>query len=138
MKIQEEKIIFDEGLSFRLSFPSLRNCFYWHYHPEIELVYVEAANGIRHVGKHISDFTGSDLVLIGSNVPHLNFDYGIKTNYYQVVIQMRTQFFDNIIKTVPELNQIKTLLDRSFLGLSFGEETKKEVAIRLKKIKKDS
>ncbi|RMZ58646.1 AraC family transcriptional regulator [Chryseobacterium nematophagum] len=134
MKIQEEKIIFEKELSFKLSFPSLRNCFYWHYHPEIELVYVEAANGIRHVGKHISDFTGSDLLLIGSNVPHLNFDYGIKTNYYQAVIQMRTHFFDSVIKNVPELNQIKGLLDRSYLGFSFGEKTKRKVAGRLKNL----
>ena len=59
--------------------PSLRNHFYWHYHPEIELVYVEAATGIRHVGQHISSYMESDLIFIGPNIPHLNFDYGLRT-----------------------------------------------------------
>ncbi|MEN5133243.1 AraC family ligand binding domain-containing protein [Elizabethkingia anophelis] len=79
MKIQKEEIEFEEGCSFKIFSPRLKHYFYWHYHPEFELVYVKAGNGIRHIGKHISDFTGSDLILIGSNVPHLNFDYGIDT-----------------------------------------------------------
>ncbi|CAA7392986.1 Bifunctional transcriptional activator/DNA repair enzyme AdaA [Chryseobacterium fistulae] len=136
-KIQEEKIIFEDGLSFRSSFPSLRNYFFWHYHPEIELVYIEAPNGIRHVGKHISDFTGSDLLLIGSNVPHLNFDYGIKTNYYQAVIQMKTSLVDNILMNVPEFEKIRGLLERSYLGFSFKGKTKKVVAKKLKNFKSE-
>ena len=69
MKIQLEKVVTDKGQSFRLFTPSLRNHFYWHYHPEFELVYVEAAAGIRHVGQHVSSYLQSDLVLIGANIP---------------------------------------------------------------------
>lgn len=54
MKIQKEIIEFESGKSFKLFSPSLKNCFFWHHHPEIELVYVEAINGIRHVGRDIS------------------------------------------------------------------------------------
>ena len=54
----------DPGQSFKLFKPSLKNYFYWHYHPEYELVYVEAINGIRHVGQHISSYMESDLVLM--------------------------------------------------------------------------
>ena len=53
-KIQLEKINFEPGKSFKLFSPRLRNTFLWHYHPEYELVYVEADAGIRHVGSHIS------------------------------------------------------------------------------------
>ena len=81
--------------------------FPYHYHPEIELVYVEAVNGIRHVGKNISGFTDSDLLLIGSNVPHLNFDYGIQTECRQLVLQMRESFLQDIILPVPEFENIK-------------------------------
>ncbi len=77
-EIQLEKIAFEPGKSFKLFSPRLRNTFLWHYHPEYELVYVEADAGIRHVGTHISGYTHSDLVFIGGNLPHLNFDYRLK------------------------------------------------------------
>ena len=131
MKIQKEIIEFEKGKSFKLFSPSLKNCFFWHYHPEIELVYVEASNGIRHVGKNISGFTDNDLLLIGSNVPHLNFDYGIQTECKQLVLQMRENFLQDIIIPVPEFENIRKLLDRSYLGLSFFGETKNIVVEKL-------
>ncbi|MDW9382993.1 AraC family transcriptional regulator [Chryseobacterium sp. JV558] len=135
MKIQKEIIEFEKGKSFKLFAPSLKNCFFWHYHPEIELVYVEAVNGIRHVGKDISGFTNSDLLLIGANVPHLNFDYGIQTECQQLVLQMRESFLQDIILPVPEFKNIKILLERSYLGLSFSGETKNTVVEKLQIIK---
>ncbi|HCA06860.1 MULTISPECIES: AraC family transcriptional regulator [unclassified Chryseobacterium] len=135
MKIQKEVIEFEKGKSFKLFSPSLKNCFFWHHHPEIELVYVEAVNGIRHVGRDISGFTESDLLLIGSNVPHLNFDYGIQTECRQLVLQMRENFLQDIIFPVPEFDNIKKLLERSYLGLSFSGETKKTVVEKLNEIK---
>jgi len=135
MKIQKEIIEFEDGKSFKLFSPSLKNCFFWHHHPEIELVYVEAINGIRHVGRDISVFTESDLVLIGSNVPHLNFDYGIQTECRQLVVQMRENFLQNTILPVPEFENIKKLLERSYLGLSFSGETKSTVIEKLNNIK---
>lgn len=135
MKIQKEIIEFEKDKSFKLFSPSLKNCFFWHYHPEIELVYVEASNGIRHVGKNISGFTDSDLLLIGSNVPHLNFDYGIQTECKQLVMQIRENFLQDVILPVPEFENIKTLLDKSYLGLSFSGETKNNVVEKLQIIK---
>ncbi|MBD3907010.1 AraC family transcriptional regulator [Chryseobacterium sp. Ch-15] len=135
MKIQKEIIYFEEGKSFKIFEPSMKHCFFWHYHPEIELVYVEALNGIRHVGKDISGFMESDLLLVGSNVPHLNFDYGIKTEYKQIVLQFKENFMQEMILPCPEFDDIKKLLDRSYLGLSFFGETKKIVAKKLPLIK---
>lgn len=138
MKIQKEIIEFEEGKSFKLFSPSLKNCFFWHYHPETELVYVEASNGIRHVGKNISDFKDSDLLLIGSNVPHLNFDYKIQTECKQLVLQMRENFLQDFIISVPEFEKIKKLLDRSYLGLSFSGKTKHMVVEKLHRMKNEN
>ncbi len=135
MKIQKEIIEFEKDKSFKLFSPSLKNCFFWHYHPEIELVYVEASKGIRHVGKDISSFVDSDLLLIGSNVPHLNFDYGIQTECKQLVLQMRENFLHNLILSIPEFENIKKLLDRSYLGLSFSGKTKETIVEKLNTIK---
>lgn len=134
MKIEKEIISFEAESSFKIHTPRLKNYFFWHYHPEIEIVYVEAINGISHVGKNISGFVGDYLVLIGPNVPHLNFDYGIETAYKQIVIQLKEKFPENTIISTPEFNCIKNLLERSYLGLSFYGETKEKAVKCLKEM----
>ncbi len=132
MKIQLEKVKFEPGKSFRVFMPSLRNYFFWHYHPEYELVYVEAATGIRHVGQHVSGYVKSDLVLIGPNIPHLNFDYGLKTEYKQIVVQFRENFLGFAMATAQEFDAIKNLFSKSVYGLSFTGVTKKNAVEKLK------
>jgi AraC-like DNA-binding protein len=134
MKIIHEKVILPEGQSFKLFTPSLRNHFYWHFHPEFELVYVEAITGIRHVGQHISSYVGSDLILIGSNIPHLNFDYGLKTEYKQIVLQMKEDFLGNAFQSAAELHNIRALFKRAGMGLSFEGKTKEIVSEKLRQM----
>ncbi len=134
MKIKKEIVVPDPGQSFRFFSPRLRNNFYWHYHPEFELVYVEASNGIRHVGQHISSYMGSDLVFIGSNIPHLNFDYGVKTAYKQIVVQLKENFLGDAFKETPELALVEKLFEKASLGLSFSGLTKKTVVEKLKEM----
>jgi AraC-like DNA-binding protein len=135
MKIKKENIVIPEGRSFKVFSPSLRNYFFWHYHPEIELVFVEAISGIRHVGKNISGYVGSELVLIGPNIPHLNFDYGIQTEYRQIVVQLKEEFLQDMIIPTIEFASIRHLLERAYLGLSFKGRTKEAVVERLRRIK---
>ncbi len=126
--VELEKIRFDAAKSFKIFSPRLRNKFFWHYHPEIELVYVQADAGIRHVGRHISTYTKSDLVLIGGNVPHLNFDYRLRSDYHQIVIQLRTDFLGEAITVAPEMEDVARLFREAQYGISFFGETKEEVA----------
>jgi AraC-like DNA-binding protein len=126
--VELEKIGFDAGKSFKIFSPRLRNKFFWHYHPEMELVYVKADAGIRHVGRHISTYTQSDLVLIGGNVPHLNFDYRLRSDYHQTVIQLRTDFLGKAIEVAPEMEDVARLFREAQYGISFFGETKEEVA----------
>ena len=133
-KIQLEKITFDPGKSFKLFSPRLRNTFFWHYHPEFELVYVEADAGIRHVGTHISGYTHSDLVFIGGNLPHLNFDYRLKHDYHQIVIQLKTDFMGTAISTAREFTFIHQLFKKAEYGISFHGETKQIVCPKIKSI----
>jgi AraC-like DNA-binding protein len=133
-EIQLEKVEFEPGKSFKLFSPRLRNTFLWHYHPEIELVYVEADAGIRHVGSHISGYTQSDLVFIGSNIPHLNFDYRLRSDYHQVVIQLRADFLGSAISQAPELSTIHRLFKKASSGVAFGIKTKDLVAEKLKQL----
>jgi len=135
MKIELEKIISNKDSSISLDVnPNLSDFFFWHFHPEYELVFIEGADCNRHVGKHLSKFKGSDLVLIGSYIPHLNFDYGIKTSYEKIVVHIRSDFLKNTFISTPELNSINKLLQLSQHGLAFGELTKREIGPRLKNL----
>ena len=134
MKIFKEQVIIEPGQSFKVFTPSLRNYFMWHYHPEFELVYVEASAGIRHVGRHISSYVGSDLILIGSNIPHLNFDYGLQTEYKQIVVQLKENFLGDALRVTPEFSSIEKLFSRAGFGLSFSGKTKEIVVSRLREM----
>ena len=129
-----EKIEFEVGKSFKVFSPRLRNTFLWHYHPEFELVYVEADAGIRHVGRHISTYTHNDLVLIGANSPHLNFDYRLRSDFHQIVVQLRTDFLGTAIGVSPEFGGIARLFREAAYGIAFNGETKTEVAGMIKEM----
>lgn len=134
MKIQREVIDTGKHQSFKRFSPSLRNSFFWHYHPEVELVFVEAISGIRHVGQHISSYVESDLILIGPNIPHLNFDYGLQTEYRQIVVQCRQDFLGDALKHAPEWEAIDKLFERAIYGLSFEGETKRIAVEKLRRM----
>ena len=135
MKLNLEQIHLDNDSSFRfLLTPKLNEVFYWHFHPEIELVYVEADKGIRHIGEHISTYQGCDLALIGSYIPHLNFDYGVKATVETVVIQFPETYFESGLIRIPELKKVVELMERAKTGLAFTGETKRIAGVRLKKL----
>lgn len=134
------KIVFEDikrlaGSSFRILVnPKLNDFYYWHFHPEFELTFIEAPQGTRRVGNHVGQFEGSDLVFIGSNIPHLNFDYGIRTEYKKVVLQIKEDFFKNDFVTTPELDSIYQLFENSKKVICFNGTTKELVGKRLKEI----
>ena len=135
MKSQLESISPASKSPFRLLHdPKLNHLFYWHFHPEFELVYIEGASATRHVGNHISQFTGSDLVLIGSNIPHLNFDYGVTTSYRKEVLHIKPTFKEDFVSQFPELLSLERLLELSKYGLVFTGTTKNEIGALLKEL----
>ena len=135
MKIQLENISPASKSPFQLLHdPKLNHLFYWHFHPEFELVYIEGASAKRHVGNHISQFKDSDLVLIGTNIPHLNFDHGVKTSYRKEVLHIKPSFKEDVVAQFPELQSLERLLELSKYGLAFSGSTKKEVGALLKEL----
>ncbi len=135
MKAKLESITRDSDSSFRILLtPNLNDLFYWHFHPEYEIVYVETQVGLRHIGDHISKYEGSDIALIGPNIPHLNFDYGVKTTVETIVIQMKESFLGQEFFSLPEIAAIRSLFEKAKSGLAFYGETKKLAGEKLKQI----
>lgn len=130
-----ERIRPDANSSFRLLLtPHLSDVFLWHYHPEYEIVYIDGASGTRHVGDHISRYEGSDLVFIGPNIPHLNFDYGVRTEYRKVVVQLNPDFLGERLFDAPEFSEVAELFARARSGLSFHGQTKEDVGRELARL----
>lgn len=128
MKLQLEELSNNPNRSFSLMFnPRMSDLFFWHFHPEYELVYIEGATGTRHVGKHVSTYKGSDLVLIGSNMPHLNFDYQVKTSYIKVVLHLQPTFVEQQLSNTPELTAIHELFQIAKHGVVFHGEQKRDL-----------
>ncbi|PHN03473.1 helix-turn-helix transcriptional regulator [Flavilitoribacter nigricans] len=133
MKIQYETIRTGEDSSFHLMVnPRLNDFFFWHFHPEYELVFIDGADGNRHVGHHMARYRENDLVFIGSNIPHLNFDYGIQTEYEKLVLHIRKDFLGNALTQSPELAGIRQLFSESAHGIVFSKACKQKIGQRVK------
>lgn len=103
----------------------------WHYHPEIELVFVNGGAGKRQIGSHISYYTDGDLILIGSNLPHCGFTDDHTGNKNETVIQLKPYFLGNDFLNLPETKSIQELFQQAKGGIAFGGETKKIIGDRI-------
>lgn len=135
LKLEYEEIPQTDHQSYRiLTEVRLNDFYYWHFHPEIELVYINAQSGLRHVGDHLSTYTNGDLVLIGSGIPHLNFDFLSKGKYDMIVIHLRSDFLENALGSAPEYGSIRSLLDRSKYGICFSEAMRHSIESQMLKL----
>jgi AraC-like DNA-binding protein len=103
----------------------------WHYHPEIELVFVNGGSGKRQIGSHISYYTDGDLILIGSYLPHCGFTNEQTGNKNETVIQMQPDFLGNNFFEVPEMKNIQNLFNQAKAGIAFEGETKKAIGRKI-------
>jgi AraC-like DNA-binding protein len=110
----------------------------WHYHPEIELIFVNGGSGKRQIGSHLSYYSDGDLVLIGSNLPHCGFTNEQTGNKNETVIQMRPDFLGNEFLEIPELKNIQYLLNKAKGGIVFGSNTKELIADKIEAMESQS
>ncbi len=103
----------------------------WHYHPEIELVYVNGGSGKRQIGSHISYYTNGDLILIGSNMPHCGFTDHLTGNMSETVVQMKTDFLGNEFFGIPEMKKIQSLFEIAKGGIAFVGKTKRKIGEKM-------
>ncbi len=119
--------------------PDFRNSFYyeqysethknkppqWHYHPEIELAFINKGNGKIQVGSHVSNYRNGTLILIGSNIPHCGFTNNLLNNRTETIIQIKHDFMGAAFLETPEMQSIKQLFEIAKKGIVFHGKTKK-------------
>lgn len=116
----------------------------WHFHPEVELTYIQKGSGIQLIADSIQRFEQGDLVLIGPNIPHFwrwdeLFDLETKkrqTNSTGLVMHFRRDFWGAVFLDIPELKKINTLLQKSSRGLSIRGKTKEYVVGKMQEMMK--
>ncbi len=109
-----------------------RSEMFWHFHPEIELIYINRGQGKTHIGNHLSYFNNSQLILIGSNLPHNGFTDRLTAAGIETTIQFRPDFLgENFFNRVPEANAIKTLFEKAKAGIIFNRVAKDYVGPKI-------
>lgn len=103
----------------------------WHYHPEIELVYVNGGSGKRQIGSNLSYYTNGTLILVGSNLPHCGFTDKLTGNKSETVVQMKTDFLGTEFFEIPEMKKIQNLFEISNGGIVFFGNTKQELGAKM-------
>lgn len=97
----------------------------WHYHPEVEILYIKNGSGTNYVGDSVNTFYPGDLVIVGSNVPHV---WSCSPEYLKsdsellssaICIQFMENTFGNSITDCPEFFRISELLYEARRGLQF-------------------
>jgi AraC-like DNA-binding protein len=107
---------------------------FWHFHPELELVYVNKGKGKRHIGSHLSYFNNSQLILIGANLPHSGFTDRFSTNGTEIIVQFKEDFLGESFLEIPEMQQLKALFTRAKKGIIYNIEAKKYIGPKIEEL----
>ena len=110
------------------------NVAFWHFHPEIELVYVNKGKGKRHIGNHLSYFNNSQLILLGANLPHHGFTDRFTTRGSETIVQFKPDFLGESLINMPEMGAIKSLFEKAKKGILYSTEIKKIVGPKIESL----
>jgi AraC-like DNA-binding protein len=112
----------------------------WHYHPELELIYIEKSKGTLIVGDCVDTFNDGDLIFIGPNTPHVMQN---EEAYYQKnpdlkaiawVVHFKEDSFGKEFFLIPEMQQIRKFLANSFQGVRINGATKNKIIDHLQQL----
>jgi len=106
----------------------------YHFHPEIELTWIVKSAGHRFVGDSVEPFTSGDLVLIGSNIPHVWLNSPGCRRAETVVIQFLPDFLGTGFFAVPEMRAGQRLIERAARALTFSSATRKKVSALMQSV----
>lgn len=130
-KEESFKVLLDEGPYFFTPF---------HFHRECQLTLVLEGNGTRFIGENVERFSAGDVVLIGSNLPHV---FRNDPHYYRenagltakaISIFFLPEFMDKTFWDRPETKPLADWITQSRRGIVFEGETRRQAARELRRI----
>jgi AraC-like DNA-binding protein len=136
LKIPKEH---DQSFSIRYDIVSF---FYnkWHYHPELELVYIIEASGRQFIGDSIHHFKNNDLILLGSNLPHLwrcdekFLVKGSKLKVEAIIIHFMPDCFGPDFFKLPENKSLLRLFQKANMGVRIKNQSRVIVSGLMRKL----
>ena len=146
MKIVQTEI--SPGINSYLSLIERDDAFFkapFHFHPEMELVYVVESFGKRIIGDIIEPFAEGDMVFIGRNLPHIwmNDDIFFKEHSElkakAIVFYFNKNIFSKDFYNMKEAITLNEFFQKSERGIRITGNTKEVIANKLKNLllKKD-
>ena len=105
----------------------------WHFHPELELIYIHKGRGTRFIGNDVHRFEPGELFLFGSNLAHMwrcdpeYFQKDSKLKAEVTVIYFHHDFLGDKFFSTPELKPIESLLEKAKQGIKITGNTKVQV-----------
>lgn len=108
----------------------------WHSHPEYQLTLAVQSQGHRIVGDSIAPLMDGDLVLVGSNLPHVWHQdrAGNSGQVEAIVIRFDENFAGADLLAKPEMDPVKRLFRRAARGLHITGRTRDQVAERMTRL----
>jgi len=112
----------------------------WHFHPEIEILYVVKSSGTSYVGDGIQRFMDGEISLIGENVPHWwksdpkYFDGNDNSGIKAQIIQFKKDIFNDTFINLPEMSAVKDLLAKSQRGIQYTGKNRKKLGEQIENI----
>ena len=94
----------------------------WHFHPEYQLTLVIESGGHRLVGDDIAQLHPGDLVMVGSNLPHVWQQDARRRGdpaspVHAIIVRFLETFAGKDFLEIPEMQPVRRLFRRSARGL---------------------
>ena len=110
----------------------------WHFHPELQITLVLSGTGYRLVGDKITPLKPGDMVLVGSNLPHVwrQETPGPRAagEVNAIIVRFQENFAGGDFLKLPEAQILGKLYQRARRGMEITGVTRTVVADRLQKL----
>jgi AraC-like DNA-binding protein len=112
----------------------------FHFHAELELVYVLEGYGKRIIGNTIQPFKAGDMVFIGSNLPHVWLNDEVFYREFSglrarsIVVYFNSEVFGNTFYHLAEAGKLVHFFQQATRGISITGKTRLTVAGKLEKL----
>jgi len=106
----------------------------FHFHKECQLVYVEESEGKRIIGDSIESFGSDELILLGSDIPHVwhNDKHYFEMDWKTIHARSIAVFFhpDKLLEGLSHfvpVKKLETVLLKARRGMKFKNKTKQQL-----------